>query len=97
MARHQHDAHGELNFKPTELPFSMLVIYVAASGRREGLRAELRALTREQHYASGIPKVEQTAPLRHGAAAWAWGFWTLRKSEIFSSEFSKIVVHQLWL
>ena len=22
----------------------------------------------------GIPKVEQTAPLRHGAAAWAWGF-----------------------
>ena len=36
--------------------------------------AQLRALARKRHYASGIPKVEQTARLRHGAAAWAWGF-----------------------
>ena len=44
---------------------------IAESGLGSHGRAELRALTREQHYASGIPNVEQTAPLRHGAAAWA--------------------------
>ena len=47
---------------------------IAESGRGSHGRAELRALTREQHYASGIPKVEQTAPLLHGAAAWASDF-----------------------
>ena len=51
-------------------PHGISTPLVAESGRLR-LRAQPRALTREQHYASGIPKVEQTAPLRHGATAWA--------------------------
>ena len=57
---------------------------VAESGRGNG-RAELLANERAALLAA-FQKVEQTAPLRHGAAAWAWGFWTLRKSEEKSVE-----------
>ena len=44
----------------------------AACGRAELLANEEAALL------AAFQKVEQTAPLRHGAAAWACGFWTLR-------------------
>ena len=44
----------------------------AVDGRAELLASERAALL------AAFQKVEQTAPLRHGAAAWAWDFWTLR-------------------
>ena len=64
--------------------------YSTARSRRAAAgRAQL--LANSSSTTGGIPKVEQTAPLRHGAAAWAWGFWTLRKSEKISSKFSNIL------
>ena len=52
----------------------------AVFGRAE-LPANSRSITGE------IPKVEETAPLRHGAAAWAWG--SSRICENFAKMFAK--------
>ena len=42
--------------------------------RRAAGRPSGAACANSSSTTGGIPKVEQTAPLRHGAAAWAWGF-----------------------
>ena len=66
----------------------------AAAGRA-GLRALTQAaLLAEFQKSSKLPPCgtarQRGRGVFDGAAAWAWGFWTLRKSEKNSSKFSKI-------
>ena len=46
--------------------------------RRAAVFGRAQLLANSSSTAGGIQKAEQTAPLRDGPAAWAWGFWTLR-------------------
>ena len=72
-----------------------IVVY---SRRAAAGRSELRALTQaallaEFQESSKLPPCGTARQRRRGvfdgAASWAWGFWTLRKSEKNSSKFSK--------
>ena len=79
--------------QPLHLPG---LLEVAGLSGRLRLRAELRALTQaallaEFQKSSKLPPCgtarQRGRGVFDGAAAWAWGFWTLRKSGKISSKF----------
>ena len=61
------DAIGDDIHQEVRHVFDIIRLQRAAAGRAELLAYSSSTTGR-------IQKVEQTAPLRHGAAAWAWGF-----------------------